>query len=313
MFDESLASTLKPHLTAGGAARAEDSCRFWTRSDGQVCVQHVKSDRSALYRPHSHSEYGIVVCLEGEVSKAQLGSTTIIGPGEVVMSNSGIEHASGYLAGPKGYEAVCVTVERRTLAGLLGGFRLPRLENDCGPVFTGKFTSHVLHECARDIVRELNGRDLGHEIVIEGLATRILVETLRAWPRTHVERGRLDLAPRLPRRDFVRAYEFMRWCKKDSFRLQHLCHFLGSSEERFTRLFLTAAHATPAHFYNELLMERSRELLADPGVAVKAISFELGFKTSSHFIVSFRRHFGITPQEYRLGHFGAIGSPPAAS
>jgi AraC-like DNA-binding protein len=307
MFDESISASIKSQLGEDPATRAEDSCRFWTRLDGQVCVQHVKSLRSAVYRPHSHSEYGIVVCLEGEVSKAQLGSTTIIGPGEVVMSNSGIDHASGYLAGPKGYEAVCITVERRALAHLLGGFRLPLLTEDDGPIFTGKFASRVLHDSALDIVREINRRELGHEIVIEGLATRILVETLRAWPRTHVERGRLDLTPRLPRKDFVRAYEFMRWCKKDSFRLQHLCHFLGSSEERFTRLFLTAARATPAHFYNELLMERGRELLMDPQVAVKTISFELGFKTSSHFIVSFRRHFGMTPQDYRLQHADQIG------
>jgi len=307
MFDESVASSMKAHLGERRVGHAEDSCQFWTRLDGQVCVQHVKSQRSAIYRPHSHSEYGIVICLEGEVSKAQLGSTTVIGPGEVVMSNSGIDHASGYLVGPKGYEAICITVERRALAHLLGGFRLPLLTDEAGPVFTGKFASRVLHDSALDIVREINRRDLGHEIVIEGLATRILVETLRAWPRSHVERGRLDLAPRLPRRDFVRAYEFMRWCKKDSFRLQHLCQFLGSSEERFTRLFLTAAHATPAHFYNELLMERGRELLMDPRVAVKAISFELGFKTSSHFIVSFRRHFGMTPQDYRLQHADQIG------
>ena len=218
------------------------------------------------------------------------------------MSNSGIDHASGYLAGPKGYEAVCITVERRAMAGLLSGFRLPPLGEDRGPVFTGKFASRVHYESALDIARELGNRDLGHELVIEGLATRMLVETLRAWPRTHVEHGRIDVSPRLPRKEFVRAYEFMRWCKKDAFRLQHLCQFLGSSEERFTRLFLTATHTTPAHFYNELLMERSRELLRNPGVAVKAISFELGFKTSSHFIVSFRRQFGITPQEYRLKH-----------
>ena len=307
MFDESIAASLRPQLDPPRADRAEDASRFWTRGDGQVCVQHVKALRSAVYRPHSHSEYGIVICLEGEVSKAQLGSTTIIGPGEVVMSNSGIDHASGDLAGARGYEAVCITVERRALGHLLGGFRLPLFSEETGPIFTGKFASRVLHDSALDIVRELNRRDLGHEIVIEGLATRILVETLRAWPRTHVERGRLDFAPRLPRKDFVRAYEFMRWCKKDSFRLQHLCHFLGSSEERFTRLFLTAAHATPAHFYNELLMERSRDLLADPAVAVKAISFELGFKTSSHFIVSFRRHFGMTPQDYRIRHADQIG------
>lgn len=240
-----------------------------------------------------------VICLQGEVSKAQLGLLTVVGPGEVVMSNSGIEHASGYLAGPRGCEAVCLTVEPRGLSGLLSPFHLPVMEAERGPVFTGKFSSTILRDCAVDIARELRTRDIGHEIVVEGLATRILVETLRAWPRQQVERCALDLTPRLPRRDFIRAYEFMRWCRKDAFRLQYLCQFLGTSEERFTRLFHSATQSTPANFYNQLLMERSCELLRDAGVAVKTIGYELGFKTSSHFTVCFKRQTGLTPQEYR--------------
>jgi two-component system response regulator YesN len=46
-------------------------------------------------------------------------------------------------------------------------------------------------------------------------------------------------------------------------------------------------------------MERSCELLRDAGVAVKTIGYELGFKTSSHFTVCFKRQTGLTPQEYR--------------
>jgi AraC-like DNA-binding protein len=275
---------------------------FWTRPDGQLCLQHVRVAKNTLYRPHSHPEYGIVVCLKGEVAKTQLGTTHIIGPGEVLMSNSGIEHASSYLLGTKGCEAVCLTVERRALVGLLPGFKLPSLNEAASPIFTGKIKNRVLLDCALDVVRELETRDLGHELVIEGLATRLLIETLRTWPRAEVGSGKVDLTPSLPRRDFVRAYDFMRWCKKDAFRLHHLCRFLGSSEERFTRLFLAATHSTPAHFYNQLLMERARELLCEGTVAVKEISSELGFKTSSHFIVAFRRQFGLPPQEYRARH-----------
>ena len=299
MFADSITSSLKGQLFGGSDRGVEDFCRFWTRPDGLVCAQHVQTARNAIYRPHSHSEYGIVICLRGEVSKAQMGSLTVVGPGEVVMSNSGIEHASGYLAGSKGCEAVCLTVEPCALAGLLAPFHLPAMEEEQGPVFTGKLSNTILHDCAVDLARELRNRETGHEIVVAGLATRMLVETLRAWPRPQVEQCALDLTPRLPRRDFIRAYEFMRWCRKDAFRLQQLCQILGTSEQRFTRLFHRATHSTPANFYNQMLMERSCELLRDAGVAVKTIGYELGFKTSSHFTVCFKRQMGLTPQEYR--------------
>jgi transcriptional regulator GlxA family with amidase domain len=114
-----------------------------------------------------------------------------------------------------------------------------------------------------------------------------------------VELCEVDWTPRLPRRDFVRAYEFMRWCKKDAFRLQRLCRFLGSSEERFTRLFRAATNASPAQFYNRMLLDRGSELLENHNLSVKEISYLLGFKTSSHFVAAFGRQFGSTPLEYR--------------
>jgi AraC family transcriptional regulator len=158
----------------------------------------------------------------------------------------------------------------------------------------------VLRDCARDVVEELRERRNGYEIVVNGLAMRMLVETLRAWPPGRVERCEVDWIPRLPRRDFVRAYEFMRWCRKDDFRLQNLCRFLGASEERFARLFRASAKETPATFFNRILLRRGSDLLRDPLLSVKEVSYMLGFKTSSHFVVAFRREFGATPNDYRL-------------
>jgi transcriptional regulator GlxA family with amidase domain len=168
-------------------------------------------------------------------------------------------------------------------------------------VFLGKLNNRVLYHCARDIAQEMQHQRLGHQIILEGLALRILIETLRSWPRKAVENCEVDLTPRLPRRDFVRAYEFMRWCRKDTFRLQHLCRFLGSSEGRFTRLFRAATNTSPANFYNRLLLERGRDLLADKTMSIKEISFHLGYKTCSHFVVAFHREFGIPPHAYRQG------------
>lgn len=139
----------------------------------------------------------------------------------------------------------------------------------------------------------------GHKVVVESMALRLLVEAMRIWPRANIEKIPADLSPRLPRRDFVRAYEFMRWCRKDGFRLQHLCQFLGSSEERLNRLFFATTRHTPASFYNRMLLERAKDLLGVPQYSIKEIGYQLGFKTSSHFIAAFRREFATTPQEFR--------------
>lgn len=295
--------SLITHLDEAGLGREprerESRCSFWSRPDGQLSVQYFQPGEDVSYRPHTHSEYVIVLCLSGAVTKTQLGRTCVVGPGEAMMGNFGVEHASAYLNDGGTCEAICLTVSHRVLGGLLKDFRLPPIGSRTMPVFLGKLNKHILHSCAMDMANELRGRELGHKIVIEGLALRVLVETLRAWPRVGVDKCEVDFTPRLPRQDFVRAYEFMRWCRKDAFRLERLCRMLGSSEGRFTRLFLAATNSTPANFFNQLLLEHGRDLLRDPDLSVKEVSIQLGFKTPSHFIMAFRRQFGKPPQEYR--------------
>jgi AraC-like DNA-binding protein len=299
-----LTSTLVNGLAA---ARVDESfvepkpaSSFWTRQDGQMCIQNFRPEGDLYLPPHTYSEYTIVVCLEGELSKAQLGQKQVIGHGETIVGNHGVEHTSGYWSrNGKRCEAVVLSVDRRVLQTLATEFKLPASDETSSPAFMGKVGECALYECGCAIARELRLGLPGHKLVIETLATRLLVEAMRAWPRSAIEKIPADLSPRLPRRDFVRAHEFMRWCRKDKFRLQHLCQHLGSSEERLNRLFLASTRQTPASFYNRLLLDRACDLLGDPQYSVKEIGYQLGFKTCSHFIAAFRREFEATPQEFR--------------
>ncbi len=289
MVKNSLVTSLAVELNDSPSRERRPPSVFWTRADGQMCLQHFRPEADIFFQPHTYSEYTIVICLDGEITKSQLGQTQMIGRGGSLIGNLGVEHTSGYWSrNGKPCEAVVLSV-----------FKLPSVANTTGPAFLGAVENEVIHGCARAISLELRSGLPGHKLVVESIAMRILVETMRAWPRTKIERIDADLSPRLPRREFVRAHEFMRWCRKENFRLQHLCQFLGSSEERFARLFLASTQHTPANFYNRMLLDRARDLLRDAKLSVKEIGFSLGYKTSSHFIAAFRREHGATPQEYR--------------
>lgn len=300
MSPDSLVSDPRLNRLVEQTHEPKPRCIFWTNQAEQMCIQNFCPGEDVHYQPHTYSEYTIVVCLEGEIIKTQFGQTFSIGRGGSIISNPGVEHSSGYMSrNGKRCEAVSLSLDRRVLAALSQEFNLPSANQNYCAAFTGSVENTVLHDCARNIAEELRAGQPGHKIVIETLATRLLVGALRSWPRANISRIDADHSPRLPRRDFVRAYEFMRWCRKDNFRLQQLCQFLGCSEERFTRLFLASTRHTPASFYNRMLLERARDLLTNQKLSVKEIGFELGFKTSSHFIAAFRREFGASPQEYR--------------
>jgi AraC-like DNA-binding protein len=273
---------------------------FWTGREGQLCVQHFRPAADVFYPTHVHSEYTVVVCLAGEVVVKQLGQEQTIGPGEALLGNYGVPHSSGYRTrNGRPCEAVSISLDRRLMSTLTADFKMISWGDTTCPAFVGKVQGGNLLDCAQAMARELTGSREGQKVIIETQASRLLVETMRMWPQLGVLDVEADSTQRLPRREFIRAYEFMRWCRKQNFRLQPLCRFLGTSEERFTRLFLASTHQTPAAFYNRMLLERACELLADRALSVKEIAFELGFKTSSHFVTAFRRHHAISPQKYR--------------
>jgi AraC-like DNA-binding protein len=275
-------------------------CMFWTGRGGQMCVQYFRSKSDVFYPFHAHSEYTVVVCLAGEIAVQQLGHEQIIVPGEALIGNHGVFHSSTYRTqNGRNCEAVIISLDRRLMESLTDDFEKLAWEAAACPAFIGKAQGLVLQECAEEIAQELKGGQEGGKIIIESQAVRLVVETIRLWPRMGIVQIKADTSQRLTQNEFVRAYGFMRGCRKENFRLQFLCRFLGSSEERFTRLFLSSTLQTPASFYNSMLLDRACELLADPVLSIKEIGFELGFKSSSHFIAAFRRKYGISPQRYR--------------
>jgi hypothetical protein len=129
-----------------------------------------------------------------------MGTTKTAESGEAMMCNFAVEHTSGYMTQGQSCEVVSVTVDRGILVDLLEDSSLATLSEGQSPVFLGKVSSRALYDCALDAARELQQRGLGRATVLEGLAMRILVETLRLWPHSKVERCEVDGNPRLPRR-----------------------------------------------------------------------------------------------------------------
>lgn len=73
-------------------------------------------------------------------------------------------------------------------------------------------------------------------------------------------------------------------------------HFI--SQSTLSRLFHTYLRISPHGYLEDLRLAEAKRLLAD-GADVTGAAMECGFTDSSHFILLFRRRFGITPGKYR--------------
>jgi AraC-like DNA-binding protein len=70
--------------------------------------------------------------------------------------------------------------------------------------------------------------------------------------------------------------------------------------ERHLRRFITSRHGVPPKdWLEQLRLPKAASLLAE-GEQIKAIVSTFGFAHASHFSIAFKRHYGLTPREYRL-------------
>lgn len=71
------------------------------------------------------------------------------------------------------------------------------------------------------------------------------------------------------------------------------------SEGHLHRAFRATTGVTPLQFVNAKRVDLARHLLATSELSVSSIAYRVGFNSSSHFALIFRRDAGCTPAEFR--------------
>ncbi|HEY0505632.1 MAG TPA: AraC family transcriptional regulator [Lysobacter sp.] len=83
--------------------------------------------------------------------------------------------------------------------------------------------------------------------------------------------------------------------------LDDLAGVAGLSRFHFCTAFREATGATPHEWLVRLRIEKARQLLADPRLAITDIALAVGYETPSSFAAAFRKMVGATPTTYRRG------------
>jgi AraC-like DNA-binding protein len=80
----------------------------------------------------------------------------------------------------------------------------------------------------------------------------------------------------------------------------------------FSRTFRRVAGVTLREYILRERVNRAAGLLLNaPGLSVKAVGFEAGFRDLSHFARMFRRYQGVTPSVYRKAAAGNVLHAPS--
>ncbi|TDM00118.1 MAG: AraC family transcriptional regulator [Flavobacteriaceae bacterium] len=80
--------------------------------------------------------------------------------------------------------------------------------------------------------------------------------------------------------------------------MEELCTQTGLSPYKLTHGFKRLFGDTPYGYILNKKLEIGKELLEENIIQVKDVAFKLGYENPSHFILAFKKKYGITPKQY---------------
>lgn len=147
----------------------------------------------------------------------------------------------------------------------------------------------------KHISRELYQPGFASELMLEGLGTTLLAETLRLFHHKHEQVGRRGgLSPRALRLIHQRVGDGGQ--PPSVAELAELCQL---SQRHLMRAFQEETGQTLGHFVKQQMMERASQLLRHSDLQISQIAAKVGFSNAAAFSTAFRRTTGHPPRQFR--------------
>lgn len=211
---------------------------------------------------------------------------------------------------------LCVRTEAANVSELVRSIRC-RFD----PEWFGKVWNHYferwddekLEKCfdMRNARIEQAVRRLGVEIANPGFASPLMIESISNVIAIEVARHFRDSAGemrirtrsgKLRETDISRICEYINGVENKCPNVQEIAEHCDISPAHLRRSFKNTTGQTVYKFVEDIRLKKAQHLLADTDLALKEISFRLGFANSSTFSTTFKRISGESPSDYRHRH-----------
>jgi AraC family transcriptional regulator len=139
----------------------------------------------------------------------------------------------------------------------------------------------------------------------DGIALSLAAHLLEHY--AHADR-RERSSTALSRRELDRITAMVQGDLQQRWPIRQMADAVGLSGFHFCRAFKAASGQSPHAYVTRLRMEEALRLLRSTSRPIFDIALDTGYSTAAHFSQTFRRHWGVTPREARLGHRSAARS-----
>ena len=88
----------------------------------------------------------------------------------------------------------------------------------------------------------------------------------------------------------------------DAIKLEDLAALTHYSCRHFTRLFQEHFRTSPMTYLNSIRMYKAGNMIIKTSLSIEEVAHRSGFEDSGHFCRQFKRHYGLTPKQWRKQH-----------
>ncbi len=169
--------------------------KFFELIPGAMRIQRFCYRQPIRFPEHCHDELSIVVCTKGAIESSQFGASTTMQPGDVLVTNRRVRHASNYLC--QGGAASGITIEL--------GLDLQKQLGLFGQLYLGCLKLERIGQIALDLEQELRDEQLHSSTMRMVLAQELVIRTVRQWPVDLLRPGLAADEDLLTRQEFVEA------------------------------------------------------------------------------------------------------------
>jgi AraC-like DNA-binding protein len=150
------------------------------------------------------------------------------------------------------------------------------------------------------LTQEVAQRAAGFPLVIDGLVTKLMVETARAMLDEAMPAEQMEAPDASANHAVVRiACRYIRDNFSRPLGVRDVASQVHVSERHLGRLFQQVHHASVMAYVTRVRLEAATHLLLDHQLAVKQVAAAVGYPDVHYFTTLFRRRTGLTPGAFR--------------
>jgi len=164
------------------------------------------------------------------------------------------------------------------------------LRNQAGPVIPLQPTALRM---LRNLIARVSKAKRAEPYETSRMAYEFYLETLRHLPRPRETK---------PFQDVIAYFQAH---YQEGLRMKEIAAHAGMSREHFTRLFNRQIGCAPAAFLRRIRLEAAARLLRTTDLPIGEAAFRCGWSSASKLDLFFKRHYGVSPREYRKRRRGS--------